>query len=85
MTRVLLPLAQDCKELEAVTIIDLHRRAGIEVIAAGQESGPVTASRGVRIGWEARSEKASLFRRTCDPGSCTDLVYRLPRCAVHSE
>lgn len=49
MTRVLVPLAQGCEELEAVTIIDLLRRAGIEVIAAGLESGPVTASRGVRL------------------------------------
>ncbi len=49
MTRVLVPLAQGCEELEAVTIIDLLRRAGIEVVAAGLDEGPVTASRGVRI------------------------------------
>jgi len=49
MTRVLVPLAEGCEELEAVTIIDLLRRAGIEVIAAGLEDGPVTASRGVRL------------------------------------
>ena len=49
MTRVLVPLAQGCEELEAVTIIDLLRRAEIEVVVAGLEEGPVTASRGVRI------------------------------------
>jgi 4-methyl-5(b-hydroxyethyl)-thiazole monophosphate biosynthesis len=49
MSRVLVPLAEGCEELEAVTIIDLLRRAGIEVIAAGLNAGPVTASRGVRI------------------------------------
>jgi 4-methyl-5(b-hydroxyethyl)-thiazole monophosphate biosynthesis len=49
MTRVLVPLAEGCEELEAVTIIDLLRRADIEVIAAGLDSGPVTASRGVRL------------------------------------
>jgi 4-methyl-5(b-hydroxyethyl)-thiazole monophosphate biosynthesis len=49
MTRVLVPLAQGCEELEAVTIIDLLRRADIEVVAAGLDDGPVTASRGVRI------------------------------------
>ena len=47
MTRVLIPLAQGCEELEAVTIIDLLRRAGIEVIVAGLDEQPVTASRGV--------------------------------------
>ena len=46
MARVLIPLAQGCEELEAVTIIDLLRRAGIEVVTAGLEPGAVTASRG---------------------------------------
>ena len=47
MARVLVPLAQGCEELEAVTIIDLLRRAGIEVITAGLDDQPVKASRGV--------------------------------------
>lgn len=47
MARVLVPLANGCEELEAVTIIDLLRRAGIEVVTAGLTDGPVTASRGV--------------------------------------
>lgn len=46
MARVLVPLAQGCEELEAVTIIDLLRRAGIEVITAGLDHQPVRASRG---------------------------------------
>ncbi len=45
MPKVLLPLAQGCEELEAVTIIDLLRRAGIDVVTAGLDAQPVTASR----------------------------------------
>lgn len=47
MATVLVPLAQGCEELEAVTIIDLLRRANVTVVVAGLEAGPVTASRGV--------------------------------------
>ena len=47
MARTLIPLAEGCEELEAVTIIDLLRRAGVEVITAGLKEGPVKASRGV--------------------------------------
>lgn len=47
MATVLIPLAQGCEELEAVTIIDLLRRAGIEVVTAGLDNHPVRASRGV--------------------------------------
>jgi len=46
MTRVLVPLARGCEELEAVTVIDLLRRAEIEVVSAGLAPGAVTASRG---------------------------------------
>ena len=47
MASVLVPLAQGCEELEAVTITDLLTRAGAEVITAGLDDRPVTASRGM--------------------------------------
>ena len=49
MPRVIVPLAQGCEELEAVTIIDLLRRAGIEVVTVGLNEQVVTASRGVQL------------------------------------
>lgn len=47
--RVLVPLADGCEEIEAVTIIDILRRGGIDVTAASLDGGVVTASRGVKI------------------------------------
>ncbi|MFP5381812.1 MAG: DJ-1 family glyoxalase III [Gammaproteobacteria bacterium] len=49
MAKVLVPLADGCEELEAVTIIDLLRRAGLEVVTAGLKPGILKASRGVQI------------------------------------
>lgn len=49
MSRVLVPLAQGCEELEAITITDLLVRAGVEVTTCGLDDQPVTASRGTRI------------------------------------
>ena len=49
MATVLVPLADGCEEIEAVTIIDLLRRAGISVVVAGLKAGIVTASRGVQL------------------------------------
>lgn len=49
MAKVLVPLADGCEEIEAVTIIDLLRRAGISVVVAGLKAGIVTASRGVQL------------------------------------
>ncbi|BAW79384.1 DJ-1 family protein [Candidatus Nitrosoglobus terrae] len=46
MINVLIPLAQGCEELEAVTLIDLLRRSGIHVVTAGLDDQPVIASRG---------------------------------------
>jgi len=45
MKKVLIPLAQGCEELEAVTLIDLLRRADITVITAGLDDKAVTCSR----------------------------------------
>lgn len=55
MVNVLIPIAEGCEELEAVTIIDLLRRADIHVTTASLNDSnedvlkvqPVTASRGV--------------------------------------
>lgn len=46
MPNVLVPLAQGCEEIEAVTVIDILRRAGITVTSAGLDAKPVHASRG---------------------------------------
>jgi len=49
MTKVLVPLADGCEEMEAVIIIDVLRRAGWDVTSVGIRPGAVTASRGVRL------------------------------------
>lgn len=49
MSKVLVPLAQGCEEIEAITVVDLLRRAGVEVVTAGLDEQTVTASRGVRL------------------------------------
>lgn len=64
MPSVLVPLAQGCEELEAVTIIDLLRRAGIEVVTAGLDERPVHASRGTVLIPDTRLE--AVRERTFD-------------------
>ena len=49
MHKVLVLLAQGCEEIEAVTVIDILCRAGIEVTSAGLDDLPVLASRGVML------------------------------------
>lgn len=49
MARVLVPLAEGFEELEAVTIIDLLRRAGIEVTVASLAAGPVRGAHDITI------------------------------------
>lgn len=49
MPRVLVPLAEGFEEIEAVTVIDVLRRAGVEVVSAGLTEGPIKGSRGVTV------------------------------------
>lgn len=49
MPKILVPLADGCEEIEAVTVIDILRRAELEVTVAGVTGTTVHASRGVKI------------------------------------
>jgi 4-methyl-5(b-hydroxyethyl)-thiazole monophosphate biosynthesis len=49
MASALVPLAQGCEELEAVTIVDLLQRGGVRVITAGLDRQPVKASHGMTL------------------------------------
>ncbi len=47
--KVLVPITDGIEELEAVSIIDVLRRAGAEVTVASADSLQITASRGVKL------------------------------------
>jgi len=47
--KVLVPIADGIEEIEAVSIIDVLRRAGAEVTVASVDKMQVTASRGVKL------------------------------------
>lgn len=51
--RVLVPLAEGFEEIEAVTIIDVLRRADVEVTVAGLQAGAVTGSHGIAVRTDA--------------------------------
>jgi len=58
MPSVLVPLAHGFEDLEAVTIVDLLRRADIAVVTAGLQPGLVLGSRGIRVQPDAALDEA---------------------------
>lgn len=57
--RALVPLAAGFEEMEAVIIVDVLRRAGVEVALAGLEGpGPVLGSRGITVSAEVDLDEA---------------------------
>jgi 4-methyl-5(b-hydroxyethyl)-thiazole monophosphate biosynthesis len=64
MKRVLVPLAEGFEELEAVTIIDILRRAGLEVVIASLADSPVSGSHGIRL--EADAPLGALLEQQFD-------------------
>lgn len=78
MARVLIPLAQGCEELEAVTIIDLMVRAGIDVVTASlDDERCITASRGVQLMAQTTLEQALLqpYDMVVLPGGLPGATY----------
>jgi 4-methyl-5(b-hydroxyethyl)-thiazole monophosphate biosynthesis len=49
MSKVLVPIAKGFEEIEAVSIIDICRRAGIDVVVAGVEEEIITGANGISI------------------------------------
>jgi 4-methyl-5(b-hydroxyethyl)-thiazole monophosphate biosynthesis len=65
MTRVLVPLAGGFEEIEAVTIVDVLRRGGVDVVVAGLAgTGPVEGSHGIAV--EAPAALDAVLENTFD-------------------
>lgn len=59
MKRVLILLAPGFEEIEAVTVIDILRRAGVEATAAGTVEGPIQGSRKITLLADLSIEKVA--------------------------
>lgn len=68
--RILVPLAEGFEEIEAVAIIDVLRRAELEVVVAGLGAGPIRGSHGISIETDAELDDVDVESLTavCLPG-----------------
>ena len=49
MPKILAPLMTDFEEIEFVTVVDILRRAGVEVVTAGLSPNPIMGAHGIAI------------------------------------
>ncbi len=49
MAKVLIPIAVGFEEIEAITIVDILRRAGVEAVMAGVDKKQITGAHGIEI------------------------------------
>jgi 4-methyl-5(b-hydroxyethyl)-thiazole monophosphate biosynthesis len=59
MAKVCVPLAEGFEDIEAVTLIDVMRRGGIEVIVAGVGGSVITSAHDLRIETDTTIDKVS--------------------------
>ncbi|WP_198304613.1 DJ-1 family glyoxalase III [Arcobacter vandammei] len=59
MSKILVPVANGFEEIEAISIIDICRRAGIEVVSAGVEDKVLTGSHGIKIEMDKKITEVS--------------------------
>jgi protein deglycase len=65
--RILIPLAEGFEEIEAIVVIDILRRADIEVVVAGLKDGLIEGAHMIRVQPDASLDKL-------DPGKFDGLV-----------
>lgn len=62
--RILVPLAEGFEEIEAITIVDVLRRAELDVVVAGLAPGLVTGSHGIAVKPDTDLDRVDLARVT---------------------
>jgi 4-methyl-5(b-hydroxyethyl)-thiazole monophosphate biosynthesis len=63
--RILMPLAEGFEEIEAITVIDILRRADLEVVTAGLKEGPAEGSHKIRVTPDTVLEKIDIGDFDC--------------------
>jgi 4-methyl-5(b-hydroxyethyl)-thiazole monophosphate biosynthesis len=63
--KVIVPLAEGYEEIEAVTIVDVLRRAGAQVTTVHLKANPVTGSHSIRITADASIDSAAVGDYDC--------------------
>uniref|UniRef100_UPI0040478ED5 DJ-1 family glyoxalase III n=1 Tax=Aliarcobacter sp. TaxID=2321116 RepID=UPI0040478ED5 len=56
MAKIVLPISNGFEEIEAITVIDVLRRANIQVITAGIESNNITGAHNIKIETDCKIE-----------------------------